>query len=375
MNDAVAVILTRVSAEGFFIGAEYGIETGVTDGVNADLQTVFVGAEYQIIHQLLTEYRQTTGGFIVGIRAGQVGSSRAESAVTQHFQRAGFEQLGAAAGAVAGVDVFLQVGNGSKVSLLINTDSQLAVTLQFLIGFVDGLPWNGADAGVVIGLGAGDTEAVESFAGEAEHIFYRFLVWSRSSVINRVHGIVEELTVWHAVFHGDEAALRLRGVSGDAKQLDDLAVYNKSVTAGAGSQNRNVGGDLVQIPAGRHPFFVAEVVLIPTATTKPAAFLQRILRKKVLQAPEHIGKTAGVLRQRGNGEHTAEAEQMHMAVIEARADEPALQVDEFIAVAGQSLRGLVAAAVAEAAVFHNKGLAKWKSSAVNLSIKINMFHI
>ena len=146
---------------------------------------------------------------------------------------------------------FQRTGCG-EVGLLIHTDGQFPCCFQFLISFVDHLPWQILQCAVVIALTAGDTPAIQFPTTLAEHFFHRCLVRQRNLRQYQFHGIVQEYTVGPAFFHHDLTALYLRGIRRDVQQFQRLAIDAECMSASPHSAHRMLQRHLVQIMAIGH---------------------------------------------------------------------------------------------------------------------------
>ena len=95
--------------------------------------------------------------------------------------------------------------------------------------------------------------------------------------------------------------------------------------------------------------------------------------KKSPQGIQQVGQTSGVLCQLGSTQRCAVVQQVHMAVVEACADELTCKISQGIALCCQCLCVGIAARKDELAVFHGKGRNDALAS-VDLTLVIDRFH-
>ena len=74
---------------------------------------------------------------------------------------------------------------------------------------------------------------------------------------------------------------------------------------------------------------VFEIVLVPAASADPAARTEVVVFDELFHVGHHLGERSGVFVEFRHTQGLAEVEQVHMGIVEAGADEGALQVDLF----------------------------------------------
>ena len=376
VHHAAAVILMRIRRKCLLIGCQHPVKNAVANHVHRHLHARIVGAGNQRVQLLLGEDDQALLPRRVGIALAHQRRARAQGAVAQDLQRAHAELALPPAGVIALGEEILQALHGHELALLVDAHRQLARRVHFLIRLHHLVPIDPLEGQQIVRLGAGHAHAVELPAGFAHHPADFRAVRQGHAGERHGHGVVAEDAVGIAIaFRLILPALGLGLGAVQAQERERHGIDHQRMPAAAHDADGMLHRNRVQVMPRGNALFPGEVVLIPAAALHPLAGGDSLPADEVPQRILHIRQRGGMRRQVAAGHGGAVVEQMHMGVVEARADKPPAQVDHLVALLPQRQHLPIGAHGGKALALHREGLLQRQSTCENPAAHINLLHI
>jgi hypothetical protein len=310
--DAITAVARAIGFADCFEDVEGDTIGTVADSMKIKLKPGFIALDSHLAEFVGLHDEDAADGRIVGVRSEHDGSARAERAIGDHFQRAGFEP--GITGAALSAHIQKVVERGGERKPFGDADGELPFLLQLLISnviFPLGIVLNGSDAIFgEFGEDEFDAAAAAFFGGIRNSLRDEF---NRGAFFQHAGGFAVRV-----VFN--LAAGRVGSVLVDFRALESERVGDGNVAGNVRENDRIFWRDGVELLAiGK--FLVGPKRVIPAGASDPLAgpVMGHSFRKTLLHFLDGIGAA------KLHGNHAlGGVSQMHVSVIEARHYERAL---------------------------------------------------